>query len=119
MPARLATRVQCALTCAALLAACSALRRSYPTGALVEFQIACVRNLWPGPPAAPLDLRESFCACVVRECQGRFDADEFDQLRVALAHADYRPDAAGVPPAFAGMLATCRADLDRGTVPVR
>jgi len=118
MPRSLTAGVPLALMVAALLAACGALRTSYPSASVIEFDIACARNLWPGPPAAPLDLKEAFCTCVVRRAERRFDIDAFDRIRVALARGDYRTDAPGVPPEFVQMLGECQSSLDRGDVSV-
>ena len=102
-----------------LLVACGINRTSYPLGSVVEFKIQCAQNLWPGSPTASLDLREAFCACLVRRSEERYDLDEFDRIRVALHRAGYRSDAAGVPPEFVRLVDECRADLDRGTLPVK
>jgi hypothetical protein len=119
MSRRLVARAPLALTAAALLAACSALRTTYPSASVVEFDIACARNLWPGPPAAPLNLKEAFCTCVVQRSERRFDIDAFDGIRMALARGAYRTDAPGVPPEFVHILGECRSSLDRGSVPVQ
>ena len=100
--------------CVLLSAACCGKRASYPLGSTVEFDIACVRRLWPGPPAAPLELREAFCGCVVRRCQRRYDPEEFDRIRLALDRGDYRIDSTGVPSEFGSFMAECQAALDRG-----
>jgi hypothetical protein len=105
--------------CLLLLAACGGRRASYPLGSTVEFDIECVNHLWPGPPSAPLDVREAFCGCVVRRCEARYDTDEFARIRLALDRGGYRIDAPGVPPEFAGLVADCQAALDRGRVPVK
>jgi hypothetical protein len=105
--------------CLLLSLACGARRSTYPVGSTVEFDIACVRNLWPGAPAAPLEVREAFCGCVVRRCEQRYDSDEFDRIRLALARASYRLDATGVPPEFRQLVVDCQAALDAGEVPVK
>jgi len=102
-----------------LLVACSGRRAAYPVGSTVEFDIACVRSLWPGAPAAPLEVREAFCGCLVRRCEQRYDADEFDRVRLALARGSYRLDATGVPPEFRQLVADCQAELDRGEIKVK
>jgi len=105
--------------CVLLAVACSGRRAAYPVGAMVEFDIACVRNMWPGPPAAPLEVREAFCNCLVRRCEQRYDADEFDHIRLALARGNYQLDATGVPPEFRQLVADCQAELDGGEVKVK
>ena len=105
--------------CVLLSIACSGRRATYPVGSTVEFDIACVRSLWPGALAAPLEVREAFCGCLVRRCEQRYDADEFDRIRLALARGSYRLDAAGVPPEFRQLVADCQAELDRGEVKVQ
>lgn len=100
-----------------LVAGCGR-RASYPLGSTVDFEIRCVQNLWPGPPAAPLDLRQAFCACLVRGCEKRYSAEEFDQIRLALSRAGYRTDAAGVPTEFVRLMGECRDALDHGGLSV-
>ncbi len=102
---------------AALAVAC-ARPASYPLGATVDFDIACVRNLWPGAPSAPLDVREAFCDCVLRRARTHWAAEEFDRIRAALARSGYRPDGAGVPAEFRGMMDECTRALERGTLAV-
>jgi hypothetical protein len=101
-----------------LVAACGGRRAPYPIGATVQFQIQCVQNLWPGSAAAPLDVREAFCDCLTRRCGQRWDVAQLDQIRLALARAGYRTNAAGVPPEFAGLVAECKSAVERGAVPV-
>jgi hypothetical protein len=101
-----------------LVAGCATRRTSYPLGAAVEFQVNCADNLWPGLRSAPLDLRQSFCACLLRDCEDRYSIEDFDRIRLALSRAGYRADAAGVPPEFLRMMAECRKSLDRGGLPV-
>ena len=105
--------------CVLLAVACSGRGAAYPVGATVEFDIACVRSLWPGAPAAPLEVREAFCNCLVRRCEQRYDADEFDRIRLALACGSYQLDATGVPPEFRQLVADCQVELDRGEVKVK
>ena len=102
-----------------LLVAGCARRVSYPLGSILDFEIRCVENLWPGQAGAPLDLRQAFCDCVVRGCERRYSAEEFDRIRLALAAAGYRADAAGVPPEFVRVVAECRNALDRGKLRVQ
>jgi hypothetical protein len=111
--------VRTALSLCLLLSVACARRSTYPVGSTVEFDIACVRSLWPGAPAAPLEVREAFCGCLVRRCEQRYDSDEFDRIRLALARASYRLDATGVPPEFGQLVADCKAALDAGQVPVK
>ena len=104
--------------CVLLSVACSQ-RATYPIGTTLQFDIVCVRNLWPGAPAAPLDVREAFCRCLVQRCERRYDAEGFDRIRLALARGDYRLDAAGVPPEFRQLVAECQSEVDRGQVKVQ
>ncbi len=92
---------------------------SYPIATMVDFRIQCVQTLWTGSPEAPLDVREAFCGCVIKHAEARYDLDEFNRIQLALQRGGYRTDAAGVPPAFVGMLSDCRTALDRGTLHVR
>jgi hypothetical protein len=88
-------------------------------GSIVEFDIACVQRLWPGPPAAPLEMREAFCGCLVRRCEQRYDPEEFDRIRLALDRSNYRVDSTGVPSEFGQLIAECQTALDRGELSVR
>src|SRR5262245_47773175 len=92
------SHVRLGLVALGLVAAACARRAPYPVGAAVQFQIQCVQNLWPGPAAAPLDVREAFCDCLTRRCGQRYDVEQLDQIRLALERAGYRTDAPGVPP---------------------
>lgn len=101
-----------------LVVACGGRRSPYPIGPAFQFEIQCVQNLWPGSPAAPLDVREAFCDCLTRRCGQRYDVEQLDQIRLALARGGYRTDAAGVPPAFVRLVDECKDALDRGALPV-
>ncbi len=104
--------------CVLLSVGCGGKRATYPAGATIQFQVACVRQLWPGSANAPLDVREAFCGCIVRRCEQRYDAEEFDRFRLALDEAGYRLDSPSVPADFRALAIECRTAVDRGDVAV-
>jgi hypothetical protein len=89
-------------------------RRSYPIGVVADFQIGCVRQLWPGSPRAPYDLREAYCECILQRAQQRWTVAEFDQLRYALEEGGTR----ALPSEFITMMNRCQNDLRRGRLAV-
>jgi len=94
-------------------------RSSYPVGTVIDFTMLCAQHLWSGPADAPPDLREAFCAYVLKGSQARYDVEEFDRIWQSLVRGGYRVDVAGVPPGFADILSRCRSELDRGTLRVQ
>jgi len=93
-----------------VMAVSCARRRSYPIGVVADFQIRCVRQLWPGSPRAPYDLREAYCECILQRAQRRWTVAEFDQLRYALEEGGTR----ALPSEFITMMNRCKNDLRNG-----